>query len=277
MNYERAIINFDYKCSLSCPFCYVPFQNKPIDFECLQRVVERCKEIGIRIITFSGGDPFDHPKFREILIQAHKIGFEIHIDTNAARLIESDFELIAKTTSLISLPIDGPNHLIHDQIRKKEGHFNLVMEHLQNLIDLDLKIKINTVVIKKNIVYIADIMDILIGLDISIWSVYQFMALSGSFKHADSYSVSDTEYENLMVELLSKPHPFYLETGKSTERRESYLFITPNGQVYTHNPVVTKDYLFLGSILQSDWQEAFWQLNRSTIREESKHRYFSLN
>ena len=50
------------KCSQACPYCWGPrrFRN-PVDTETAQRILTRIKELGVRRVVFTGGDPLQRP------------------------------------------------------------------------------------------------------------------------------------------------------------------------------------------------------------------------
>ena len=93
-----------------------------------------------------------------------------------------------RTTSLLSLPIDGPNAKIHDKIRNWNGHFNIITKRISEIQGLNVQtaVKINTVVMKPNIEYINEIAGLLyqkniiygVFINLLIWSEVRYIKIA---------------------------------------------------------------------------------------------------
>ena len=70
---RRICINFMDRCNMSCNYCYIPFINEKINFSLMKKIIYKCSEIGIQIITFGGGDPYNYIEFRNIIDIAYSI------------------------------------------------------------------------------------------------------------------------------------------------------------------------------------------------------------
>ena len=277
MNYERIIINFMEVCNMKCPFCYVPFDGKKIDFYRCKCMIEKCKSLGIKIITFSGGDPFIYSEFRDLLIYAKNLQFETHVDTNGICLNNDDYFLISETSTLLGLPIDGSNTKNHNKMRKFNKHFDIVIKHIKNLKDFKIRLKINTVVTKINFEDTINIFRLVNSLNIDFWSLYQFIPLHDAFLNASSYSLPYYKFESLVNLINSEKYKFNFEPGSANERTGDYLFVSPNGSVYTHDCKDLTKYKFIGSFFDNNWQSKFEKLNTNTIKNKSRLRYNVLN
>lgn len=273
--FERIVINFMDACNLSCPYCYVPFDRVSTDYAKLARVVERCSAIGFRVVTFGGGDPFLDRQFCSILRLAHDRGLELHVDTNGIGIMSQDYQLINDLVSLISLPIDGSTAARHDQMRNARSHFQHVLHVLETLQRLDPRLKINTVVGRENLTDLPAIRSLLSHYTIDIWSLYQFMALHDAATVAERYSVPIGLFENATKD-IETDCDFAVEIGLDERRRDSYVFVSPHGVVYTHSRDNPQRYAVLGSIFEEEWMHEYVRMNSTTIREEARHRYTSL-
>src|SRR5262249_54830212 len=141
-------------------------------------VVRRCYELGAKVITFGGGDPFKFAPIERIVELAHSLGLEIQIDTNAISLTPRHYPLLTDYVSLLGLPLDGPAASIHDSIRSAPGHFEMIQRHLAALQDRSLSIKINTVVTALNSAEVPMIAPLLNEYpSVQRWSLYQFWPL----------------------------------------------------------------------------------------------------
>lgn len=114
----RIVFQFSDSCNMACPFCYCHFTNEPINRETCFLIVKKCHEIGVKIITFGGGDPLLCTFIWELIAYAESLHIEVHLDTNALKLTHDQYSLITNHVSLISLPLDGPTSKIHEAMRE---------------------------------------------------------------------------------------------------------------------------------------------------------------
>jgi MoaA/NifB/PqqE/SkfB family radical SAM enzyme len=272
---ERVCFNFQDKCNMNCPYCYIPFTRERVELDRCIAVVKRCAELGVKVITFGGGDPFLLSGFSELLKQTANLGIEIHIDTNGTRLSNKDYNLVEETTSLIALPLDGPNGEIHAAMRESGDHFQVVLRHLEILRNRTIKVKINTVVSSLNYQSIIEIGEILKSYRINIWSLYQFWPLHNARFEKNKYNLPDAFFDNLIKEILTSKNPFRIEPGPIRERYGTYLFVSHTGSLYTHDQNSTSEYKVLGSIFDDSTIELWQQLHGHSIREQARTRYIS--
>jgi MoaA/NifB/PqqE/SkfB family radical SAM enzyme len=70
------------KCSQACPYCWGPrrFRN-PVDTETAQRILTRIRDLGVRRVVFTGGDPLQRPDAPGLIRFAREIGLETALST----------------------------------------------------------------------------------------------------------------------------------------------------------------------------------------------------
>jgi MoaA/NifB/PqqE/SkfB family radical SAM enzyme len=265
----RFIINFDDTCNMRCPYCYVPFTKRPVNFRRLADVLVRCSELGFKVVTFGGGDPLLYPDFRKALRIAAGLGFVIHVDTNAIGLCDADLDVFDCAVSLVGLPLDGPNRLVHGLMRGAEHHFDRVIAAIGMLRGRKPKVKINTVVGRYNLATLGNIKHILDKTSISIWSLYQFMPLHDAACTRSCYDITKADFLSSAGDLSDSPYT--IEVCPGDTRRDSYIFVTPHGDVYTHCVNDETKYDRLGVVFQEDWIERYQFVK--TLRDEARHRY----
>jgi MoaA/NifB/PqqE/SkfB family radical SAM enzyme len=115
------------KCSQACPYCWGPrrFRN-PVSTEMAQRIITRIKNLGIRRIVFTGGDPLQRPDAPDLIRFAKEIGLETALSTTGDFVTPGILESLSPYLDLISLPLDGSTEEINAKT-KHPGHFSAVM------------------------------------------------------------------------------------------------------------------------------------------------------
>lgn len=142
--YERMDIGLSEVCNLACNMCRRPQEKAFLPFDLIVRLMDEAKAIGVGTLSFSGGEPFVHPRFRDILSQALSLGLDIELVTNGTLVKESDAELLARL-KCVTVSIDGPRG-IHDHIRGLAGAWDKSMATLALLCRAGAKWGTNTVI-----------------------------------------------------------------------------------------------------------------------------------
>ena len=140
------------KCSQACPYCWGPrrFRN-PVDTETAQRIITRIKELGVRRIVFTGGDPLQRSDAPDLLRFAKEIGLETALSTTGDFVTPEILESLSPYLDLISLPLDGSSEQINS-MTKHPGHFSAVIRSLNRLLSHpNIDVKVCTPVTRHNL------------------------------------------------------------------------------------------------------------------------------
>lgn len=146
------------KCSQACPYCWGPrrFRN-PVDTVAAQRIIARIKELGVRRIVFTGGDPLQRPDALDLVRFAKEIGLETALSTTGDLITPEILEGLSPYLDLISLPLDGPSEQINSKT-KHPGHFRAITHSLVWLRDYPgIDVKVCTPVTRHNLIGIPAI------------------------------------------------------------------------------------------------------------------------
>lgn len=121
-----AYIEITSSCSHKCAWCYGGFNEDKQDYmsvEEFQVVADKCKEIGIKQITLSGGEPTEHPNFAEILSIASK-DFIVNIATHGDWKEDLSGLLLLFGVKQVQFNYQGSKR--HDSVHKVTSYDNQV-------------------------------------------------------------------------------------------------------------------------------------------------------
>jgi MoaA/NifB/PqqE/SkfB family radical SAM enzyme len=131
------------RCSQACPYCWGPRRfRSPVETETAQRILARIKDLGVRRVVFTGGDPLQRPDAPILIRFAKEIGLETALSTTGDFVTTEVLELVSPYLNLISLPLDGSNEDVNART-KHPGHFFSVMQSLywlRNYPGIDIKV-----------------------------------------------------------------------------------------------------------------------------------------
>ena len=250
----RVIFNFLTQCNMDCKFCYLDFGEPKTSLAQWIRIVDHLAGLGSTSLTFAGGDPFIYPDFPRLLRHAKNsncFSF-IQVDSNGICINSTHYQLLQENCDLLGLSLDGSNNAINTVMRGNGKHYDKVCLLLRELGRSGMKLKVNTVVCRKNLDDLESMAKMLKEFDVKIWSLYEFWSLGSAVSHATEYAISQSEFIGV-AERLSKLAPFLkVEFGSVDIRKPSYFFVSHAGRVYTINREDAGKYVTLGNIFEAD-------------------------
>lgn len=127
-------------CNLRCKHCYLNAGREhvsQIEPEDLGRLMHEFREIGGRFLTFSGGEPTLHGRWKWGIDEARIAGLECTFLTNALRLSFQDMKFLAGSGVHVHVSLDGACRETHDAIRGS-GTFVKTMNNLSRMVELGM-------------------------------------------------------------------------------------------------------------------------------------------
>lgn len=195
-----AGIELTNKCNLDCKWCYDDSHkedSKTMSLDEVKRAIEKLKELGIEIINFTGREATLRSDLLEIIKYAKKLNLKTILTTNGLNLLNPHKDVL-KYIDYLSIPLDSSNSEKANSIRcsltgEPSHHFERIMEILDYIKKhkFDFKLKINTVVEKRNLNEIS-----LIGKLIfcDIWKIVKVQKQGDAIKNWGEISISDEQY-----------------------------------------------------------------------------------
>jgi radical SAM protein with 4Fe4S-binding SPASM domain len=164
----RMDLALTYACNDDCGHCYVgrPRDYPQISFEEWKQVIDKCWEVGIPHVTFTGGEATLYPHLRELIEYAEDVGLVTGLLTNGRKLADRAYldGLLAAGLDHIQITIESHDEAIHDQMVCAPGAWQETVEGIRNSVDADVYLMTNTTLtdvnvpeIERTIDFIADL------------------------------------------------------------------------------------------------------------------------
>jgi len=238
--------------------------------------VRRLAALGVRVVTFGGGDPFAFSHVGDLLFLARQLGLFVHVDTNGIGLWKdpSKESLVETAIDLLGLPLDGHAAELHDAMRGTPGHFGVVTTCLARLARFKRKLKINTLVSSRNLYMVPEIARVVASLEPARWSLYQFWPLGGRAASALADSITNDQFLEAAARLGGQTDLMgtAVEAVPAGERRLAYPLVAHDGSVYVHAAAPASGFAPIGSVFDDAAVEQAFALCRSG-RSEFASRY----
>ena len=152
-------------CNMNCKMCYVRMSRqeqeaiRPLKTaEQWLELAHRAKEAGMVYLLLTGGEPFLHPQFREILTGLHQMGFVISVNSNGT-LIDADTVQWLKTVppTRINITLYGASDETYGRLCGNPRGFTQTTNAIRLLREAGLTVKLNCSVTPHNVQDLPDI------------------------------------------------------------------------------------------------------------------------
>jgi hypothetical protein len=111
--------------------CRRPSETRFLDTLTCKRIMSEAVDLGVERLSFSGGEPFVHPDFVEILTHALSLGAKVQLVSNGTLIRERHLELLQRVECL-TISVDG-TEAAHDRIRRRPGTWRRTIETIEML------------------------------------------------------------------------------------------------------------------------------------------------
>ncbi|MBG9549909.1 TIGR04053 family radical SAM/SPASM domain-containing protein [Cytobacillus firmus] len=211
-------------CQLRCLHCRAEAQYRrdprELSFEEGMALIDQIREMNNPMLVFTGGDPLMRQDVFDIAEYAVKKGVRVSMTPSATPNVTKEAIEKAKQAGLArwAFSLDGPNAEIHDHFRGTSGSFDLTIERIKYLHELEIPVQINTVISRYNIDYLEEMAKVVEELKCVLWSVF-FLVPTGRGQEKDM--ISPVEHEKVFTWLynLSKKVSFDIKTTAAQHYR----------------------------------------------------------
>jgi radical SAM protein with 4Fe4S-binding SPASM domain len=158
---EVMVLMLNTSCNLRCEFCNIYKKNQELKLADCKKIIRDAKEIGIRHIVMTGGEPLLHRDFFDIVRYAKELGLEVNLTTNGMLVGRFIDQICDSNIDSVSVSIDGLEE-IHDSLRRKKGAFSLAMQGVDLLCKRigPEKVSLYFVVTNKNVMQLKHVYEL---------------------------------------------------------------------------------------------------------------------
>lgn len=142
---DTVVLHITSVCSHNCEFCYYTTEKAKRWHQktsLLQKIINRCAEIGVKELVFVGGDPATHPDVVLLGQQAKNANINTTILSNTLSFNNDSIEDIINAFNNIEVTIHGSNSHIHDTICRHKGAYSFVLKNLKAYVDTNVHLGI---------------------------------------------------------------------------------------------------------------------------------------
>lgn len=223
-----AIWEVTQACDLACVHCRASAQpdRHPQELTTTEgkQLIDEIAGMKVPVFVLTGGDPLKRPDLFELIAHARSRGVRVSLTPSATPLLTRSRVQQLKDVGLARLAVsmDGASAQTHDAFRGLSGSFARTIDAIRWANDVNLPVQINTTFSRRNIGEIDDIVALIEGLSITLWSVF-FLVPTGRGKLNDLLSAEEFEEVFARLYTLSKTASFDIKTTEAQHYRRFLL------------------------------------------------------
>jgi len=271
----RMDLALTYHCQNDCPHCYV---GRPKDFpqmstEQWKRVIDRCWELGIPHLTFTGGEATLRPDLVELVQYAEDVGLVTGLQTNGRRLRDRAYldQLLVAGLDHIQITLESADPAVHDHMVGAEGAWQETVDGIKTVVDAEVYMMTNTTITTENVDDLEETIAFAASLGVPTFGCNSLIFSGAAVCVGTEIREKDLGPILERVKEATQDHhlrliwytptqycefdPTGLELGiKGCTAARYNMCVEPNGDVIPCQSY----YVALGNILQEPW-EAIWE------------------
>ena len=154
--YYMFHLDLTNRCNERCVHCYHPFEcydySSELTLDEVKSLIDTVYDLGVFLITLSGGECLLRKDFFEILSYISEKGMMVNIFTNGLLLTEENVQKLKNyRVKLVSISLYGDTAEVHDRITTIPGSYQRTMDGINLLKAHQIPFELKCVVLAENI------------------------------------------------------------------------------------------------------------------------------
>lgn len=154
--YYMFHLDLTNRCNEKCIHCYHPFEQYDYSSELtlneVKSLIDMVYDLGVFLITLSGGECLLRKDFFEILSYISEKGMMVNIFTNGLLLTEENVQKLKQyRVKLVSISLYGDTAEVHDRITTIPGSYQRTMDGIKRLRAHQIPFELKCIVLAENI------------------------------------------------------------------------------------------------------------------------------
>ncbi|MDQ0255308.1 radical SAM protein [Evansella vedderi] len=211
-------------CELKCVHCRADAQTKPHPNELTHeegiKLIDDIYDLGNPMLVFTGGDCMMRKDLFELSEYAVKKGMRVSMTPSATDNVTKEKMQQAKEVGLSrwGISLDGPTPEIHDHFRGTSGSFDLTVEKIKYLNELNMPLQINTVISRYNYDSLEQMAALVGELKAVMWYIF-LLVPTGRGQMDDCLTPAEHEKVFRWLYELGKTAPYDIKTTAAQHYR----------------------------------------------------------
>ena len=268
----RMDLALTFKCQNNCVHCYAggPHETAELNTSQWREVIDRLSQIGVFILTFTGGEPTLREDLPELLLYAQNRGMVTGLITNGRKLKDEAYVRILEEAGLDFVQVTLESHVpkIHDLMTAAKGSWKETVAGIKNAAQSQIYVTTNTTLSRYNASEFLKTIDYIKELNVAAFGCNSLIYSGKANTVSQEFALPIEALNELLPRIRDKAHqlglkflwytptqycrfdPVQLGLGvKSCTAAMINMCVGPNGDVYPCQSYFER----LGNILADEW------------------------
>lgn len=168
-------------CNHRCFFCYNETMRQvgsQLTTDQCKRLLDEMRGAGVFSINFNGGEPLIRPDFFELASHARRLGFDIHLNTNATLIDDAKADALADLFPSLCTSVLASTAERHDQLVGSLGAFDRMRKGVDRVLTRGMKVEINVCTFKGNYADLYDIARVMARKGVHVFCVTRYIMVA---------------------------------------------------------------------------------------------------
>jgi radical SAM protein with 4Fe4S-binding SPASM domain len=282
----RMDLALTFKCQNDCVHCYAggPHETPELTTNQWKNVIDKLGEIGVFILTFTGGEPTLREDLPELLQYAQNRGMVTGLISNGRRLKDKTYVDALEKSGLdfVQITLESHKPEVHDQMTNEKGSWKETVAGIRNSTESQIYVSTNTTLSKHNASDFLTTIDYIKGLGVDAFGCNSLIYSGKAPDASEEFALSTEDLKMLLPKIRDKAQmidlkflwytptqycrfdPVQLGLGvKSCTAAMINACVGPNGDVYPCQSYFES----LGNILTEQWEKIWHHPLAEKLRE----------
>jgi radical SAM protein with 4Fe4S-binding SPASM domain len=270
----RMDLALTFRCQNNCVHCYTggPHETAELTTAQWKEVIDRLHQIGVFILTFTGGEPTFREDLPELLLHAQNKGMVTGLVTNGRKMKDKAYvETLEKAgLDFVQVTLESHKPGIHDLMTAAKGSWKETVAGIKNAVPSQIYVTTNTTLSKYNATDFLETIDFLKQLGVAAFGCNSLIYSGKASEVIDEFALPIEMLNESLPKIRNKASelglkflwytptqycrfdPVKLGLGvKSCTAAMINMCVGPNGDVYPCQSYFES----LGNILKEEWQK----------------------
>jgi len=270
----RMDLALTFRCQNNCVHCYTggPHETSELTTDQWKEIIDRLYNIGIFLLTFTGGEPTLRKDLPELLHYAQGKGVVTGLITNGRQLKDKEYvqRLVDAGLDFVQITLESHEPAVHDMITKSKGSWQDTVEGIKNVIPTPIYITTNTTLNKHNADDFLKTLEFLHDLGVRAFGCNSLIYSGSAPPIANEFALTNDDLKKFLPKIHAKANelgmkfiwytptqycqfnPVNLGLGvKSCTAAMVNMCIGPDGEVYPCQSYFKS----VGNILKDSWKK----------------------
>lgn len=270
----RMDLALTFRCQNNCIHCYAggPHETPELSTAQWKEVIDRLSDIGVFIVTFTGGEPTLREDLPELILYAEKKGIVTGLITNGRKLKDVSYAETLEKNGLdfVQVTLESHKAEVHDLMTGTKGSWRETVAGIRNAVKTNVYVTTNTTLSRHNAADFLETIDFLKKLGIAAFGCNSLIYSGKANAISEEFALPLETLKEILPKVRDKANklslkflwytptqycrfdPVKLGLGvKSCTAALVNMCVGPDGAVYPCQSYFES----LGAILKDDWQK----------------------